>query len=131
MRRQEQRLQVWIASEVLLGYGDGVQTLGRRLSSGAGRDIAQMSLTGRPIGCRLRYVLRIHQELAIRDHCAYIRHLANKRFAQINSNGSRASTRRQTSSSRYDLMGIRNVRRPYQEPSMPKMRSDYVLADHR
>jgi hypothetical protein len=28
----------------------------------------------------------------IRDHCAYIRHLPNKRFAQINSNGSVAST---------------------------------------
>jgi hypothetical protein len=28
----------------------------------------------------------------IRDHCAYIRHLPNKRFAQINSNRSRAST---------------------------------------
>jgi hypothetical protein len=27
--------------------------------------------------------------------------------------------------------GMRNVRRPYQEPSMPKMRSDDVLADHR
>jgi hypothetical protein len=32
------------------------------------------------------------KEFAIRDHCAYIRHLPNKRFAQINSNGSRAST---------------------------------------
>lgn len=29
------------------------------------------------------------------------------------------------------LKGIRNVRRPYQEPSMPKMRSNDVLADHR
>jgi hypothetical protein len=28
----------------------------------------------------------------IRDYCAYIRHLPNKRFAQSNSNGSRAST---------------------------------------
>jgi hypothetical protein len=28
----------------------------------------------------------------VRDHCAYIRHLPNKRFAQINSNGSVAST---------------------------------------
>src|SRR6267142_1088060 len=28
----------------------------------------------------------------IRDHCAYIRHLPNKRFAQSNSNGPRAST---------------------------------------
>src|SRR5258708_19773198 len=36
-----------------------------------------------------------------------------------------------TSSSRCDLRGIRNVRRPYQEPSMPKMRSNDVLADHR
>jgi hypothetical protein len=39
--------------------------------------------------------------------------------------------KRQTSSSRYDLKGIRNVRRPYQEPSMPKMRSNDVIADHR
>ena len=53
----------------LLGYRDELQTLGRRLSPARG-NIVQISFFcfGRPIGCRLRCVLRSHQELAIRDH---------------------------------------------------------------
>src|SRR6478752_7110372 len=58
----EQRLQVWIASEGLLGYRDGLQTLGKRLRPARG-NIAQISFfcvaTGRPMGCRLRCVLRV------------------------------------------------------------------------
>jgi hypothetical protein len=60
----EERLE-----ESELGYRDELQTLGRRLSPARG-NIVQISFfcSGRPIGCRLRCVLRSHQELAIRDH---------------------------------------------------------------
>jgi hypothetical protein len=47
------------------------QSLGRRLRPAPG-NIAQISFfcvaTGKSIDCRLRCVLRFHQELAIRDH---------------------------------------------------------------
>jgi hypothetical protein len=68
----------------------------------------------------------------IRDHCAYIRRLPDKRFAQINSNGSCGSTSDKRRVVRYARRGeVRNVRRLYQEPWMPKMRSNDVLADYR
>src|ERR1700680_988998 len=87
--------------------------LGRRLSSARGKHCANFIF--------LRRLRSLSKHPSPSEH--RIRAKRVQWFTRIDT--------RQTSSSRSDLMGDAHVRRPYQEPSMPQMRSNDVVADHR